>query len=80
MQMTDGAVGARQSLPGIIFENMADLKVVLVEHAPGSLAVLKEALWNDGLEITICSGGFDALDELGSQGADLVIASSAVPI
>jgi len=58
---------------------MADLKVVLVEHAPGSLAVLKEALWNDGLEITICSGGFDALDELGSQGADLVIASSAVP-
>jgi diguanylate cyclase (GGDEF)-like protein len=58
---------------------MADLKVVLVEHASGSLAALKEALSNDGMEITVCKGGFDALDELGSQGADLLIASASVP-
>ncbi|HEY9716870.1 MAG TPA: diguanylate cyclase [Trichormus sp.] len=58
---------------------MADLKVVLVEHASGSLAALKESLTSEGMDITVCKGGFDALDELGSQGADLLVASASVP-
>lgn len=58
---------------------MAEPKVVLVEDETNSLGALGDALKTGGFEVTTCKGGFDALDELGAHGADLVVASSSLP-
>lgn len=63
----------------VALENMADLKAVLVEQENGSFNALTEGLMKENFDVTVCSGGFDALDELGSQGADILIASSSLP-
>ncbi|HEY9869438.1 MAG TPA: GGDEF domain-containing response regulator [Candidatus Obscuribacterales bacterium] len=55
---------------------MTDKKVVLVEDEHFPLQAVKEALKKGDFEVATCSGGFDALDELGSQGADLVISAT----
>ncbi len=60
-------------------ENMAELKAVLIEQRNGSFDALKDALLKENFDVTLCSGGFDALDELGTQGADIVISSSSLP-
>jgi len=57
---------------------MAEIKVVLVEEEATSLAPVRDALRDDGIDVVTCAGGFDALDELGSQGADLVLSSTSL--
>jgi DNA-binding response OmpR family regulator len=58
---------------------MAELKAVLIEQQNGSFDALKDALLKENFDVTLCSGGFDALDELGTQGADILVASSSLP-
>jgi diguanylate cyclase (GGDEF)-like protein len=53
----------------------ADIKVLYVEDSRSSNAPLREALKDEGLIISFCGGGFDALDELSEGGADIVVAS-----
>jgi DNA-binding response OmpR family regulator len=55
---------------------MTDKKVVLVEDERFPLQAVKEALKKGDFEVATCSGGFDALDELGTQGADIVVSST----
>lgn len=57
---------------------MPDHKVVLVEDEKNPSSELRNALKKEGFEVTPCGGGFDALDELGSQGADILIASTGL--
>jgi diguanylate cyclase (GGDEF)-like protein len=58
--------------------NDADIKVLYVEDSRSSNAPLREALKNEGLTISFCGGGFDALDELSIDGADIVVASTSL--
>ncbi|HEY9787071.1 MAG TPA: diguanylate cyclase [Candidatus Obscuribacterales bacterium] len=53
-------------------------KVVLVEDEENASVELRNALRKDGFEIADCGGGFDALDELGARGADIVVASTTL--
>lgn len=55
---------------------MAIAKVVLVEDEKSPSTEFRAQLKKEGFEVTACVGGFDALDELGSQGADIVVAST----
>lgn len=57
---------------------MAEFKIVFVDEDPSAHSDLKSELKAAGHEISACRGGFDALDELGSQGADIVIASTSL--
>jgi diguanylate cyclase (GGDEF)-like protein len=57
---------------------MAIAKVVLVEDEKSPSTDFRAQLKKEGFEVTACVGGFDALDELGSQGADIVVASTAL--
>ena len=52
-----------------------DIKVLFVEDSKNSDTSLRQALKDEGLTIVFCGGGFDALDELSSEGADVVVAS-----
>lgn len=58
---------------------MADIKVVLADENATNLEKLKGAFSDAGLDVAACAGGFDALDELSNQGADIVIASTSLP-
>lgn len=51
-------------------------KIVLVETEKTPLSVVKEALKDAAYDIATCRGAFDALDELTSEGADIVIAAT----
>ncbi len=55
---------------------MAIAKVVLVEDEKNPSTEFRAQLKKEGFDVTACVGGFDALDELGSQGADIVVAST----
>lgn len=55
---------------------MAIAKVVLVEDEKNPSTEFRAQLKKEGFEVTACVGGFDALDELGSHGADIVVAST----
>ncbi len=57
---------------------MADIKVLYVEDSRSSSPKLRRALKDEGLSIVFCGGGFDALDELASDGADIVVAATKV--
>ena len=57
---------------------MAIAKVVLVEDEKSPSKEFRAQLKKEGFDVTACVGGFDALDELGSQGADIVVASTAL--
>ncbi|HEY9678084.1 MAG TPA: GGDEF domain-containing response regulator [Drouetiella sp.] len=57
---------------------MTEYKIVLVDEDPGAHGDMKAELKAAGHEVTLCKGGFDALDELGTQGADIVIASTSL--
>lgn len=57
---------------------MAEYKIVIVDEDPGAHDELRSELKAAGHEISACRGGFDALDELGSQGADIVVASTSL--
>jgi diguanylate cyclase (GGDEF)-like protein len=56
----------------------ADIKILYVEDPKSSNASLRTALKDEGLTVTFCGGGFDALDELANEGADLVVSSMAL--
>jgi diguanylate cyclase (GGDEF)-like protein len=58
---------------------MAELKALLVEQNPGSFNALKERLSEENFEVAVRAGGFDALDELAAQGADVLVSSSSLP-
>jgi len=58
---------------------MAELKAVLIENESGSFHELRQGLIKNNFDVSLCSGGFDALDDLGSQGADLLVSSSSLP-
>jgi diguanylate cyclase (GGDEF)-like protein len=55
---------------------MADIKVLFVDDSGSSGLELKQAIKDEGLDLCFCGGGFDALDELSSDGADIVFASA----
>jgi diguanylate cyclase (GGDEF)-like protein len=54
----------------------ATKKVVLVESEKAPLTMVREALKDAAYDIATCKGGFDALDELTSEGADILIAGT----
>jgi len=58
--------------------NDAEIKVLFVEDSKSSNSQLRQALKDEGLTIAFCGGGFDALDELSSDGADIVVASATL--
>jgi len=57
---------------------VADIKVLYVEDSKSSSTGLRQALKDEGLTVVFCGGGFDALDELAGEGADIVVAATRV--
>ncbi len=55
---------------------MTDKKVVLVEDERFPLQAVKDALKKGDFEVATCGGGFDALDELETEGADIVVSAT----
>jgi diguanylate cyclase (GGDEF)-like protein len=55
-----------------------DIKVLYVEDSRSSSSSLREALKDAGLTVVFCGGGFDALDELAADGADIVVSAAQV--
>lgn len=55
---------------------MSQKKVVVVDHDTLTQAPIREAFKAKGYEVVVCDGGFDALDELLTDGADAVVAST----
>jgi diguanylate cyclase (GGDEF)-like protein len=55
---------------------MTEIKVILVDNESAPHLPLREALKEAGLQVTLCLSGFGALDELGFQGADCIIAAT----
>lgn len=58
---------------------MTRAKVILVDDDKSRLAPFKDILQDGGLEVVAIAGGFDGLERLGSEGADLLIAATALP-
>ncbi len=57
---------------------MSQKKVVVVDHDTLTQAPIREAFKAKGYEVVVCDGGFDALDELLTDGADAVVASTSL--
>ena len=57
---------------------MADIKVIYVEDSRSSNNALRQALKSEGLNVVFCGGGFDALDELFEDGADIIVSAAHV--
>ncbi len=55
---------------------MSEKKVVVVDHDTLTQALIRDAFKARGYDVIACDGGFDALDELLTEGADAVIAST----
>lgn len=55
-------------------EENADIKVLYVEDAKSSGGPLRQTLKDADMDVTFVGGGFDALDELRENGADIVVA------
>lgn len=55
-----------------------DIKVLYVEDSRSSSATLRDALKDAGMTVVFCGGGFDALDELAADGADIVVSAAQV--
>jgi two-component system cell cycle response regulator len=58
---------------------MTEIKVILVDDESSPHVPLQEAFKEAGFQVTLCLSGFHALDELGSQGADCVVAAVFLP-
>ncbi len=58
---------------------MTEIKLLLVDDDRSPRENLRTALTDAGFEIIRCTGAFDALDELSSQGADAVLALTSLP-
>lgn len=58
---------------------MPEQKVLLVEDQKSPMRVLRDALKKEGLQVTVVTSAFDALDELNTEGADAVIAAIKLP-
>ena len=58
---------------------MSEQKILLVQDANAPFVILKNALAKVGFQVTTCSSGFDALDEMRSEPSDLVVSSVALP-
>ena len=51
---------------------MPEIKLLVVDTERSPQEELRTALKKAGFEITLCTGVFDALDELSTQGAEAV--------
>ena len=58
---------------------MSEQKILLVQDASAPFTVLKAALAKGGFQVTTCTSGFDALDEMRSEPSDLVVSSVVLP-
>ena len=55
---------------------MTEIKVILVDDELSPHLALQEAFKEAGLQVKLCASGFAALDELGTHGADCVVAAT----
>ncbi len=58
---------------------MSEIKVVLAENQNDPMLVLKESLKNNGCQLSVCSSGFDALDEIINSGGNVLVLASELP-
>lgn len=58
---------------------MAEIKVVLAENQDDPMLVLRESLKRGGLQVAVCTSGFDALDEIINAGGDVLVMSEQLP-
>jgi diguanylate cyclase (GGDEF)-like protein len=58
---------------------MSEQKILLVQAENSPLAELKKALSSNGFQVTTCTSGFDALDELRTEPGDLVLSAVGLP-
>lgn len=58
---------------------MPEQKILLVQDEKSPLLTLKSALAKSGFNVTTCSSGFDALDEMRSSPGDMVVSSVTLP-
>jgi diguanylate cyclase (GGDEF)-like protein len=58
---------------------MTEIKLLVVDTEKSPHEELRTALKEAGFELTLCTGVFDALDELSTQGAEGVLALTSLP-
>ncbi len=58
---------------------MSEFKVVLVEDEKSPMFVLKSGLKKAGFQVASCYTGFDALDEVTTEGGDIMVAAVTLP-
>ena len=58
---------------------MSEIKVVLAENQDEPMLVLKESLQQSGCQVTVCTSGFDALDELLNSGGKILVTADQLP-
>lgn len=59
--------------------SMSEPKAVLVENEKSPMEALRTALKSAGFQVAVCTSAFDAIDEVTSEGGDVVIASASLP-
>jgi diguanylate cyclase (GGDEF)-like protein len=57
---------------------MSEARVIVASDEKSRLSPLHDALKKGGFEVARCTGGLQALDELGLRGADLLVASTSL--
>ena len=58
---------------------MSELKVVLAHHQDDPMEVLAQGLKKSGLEVAVCTSGFDALDEIINSGCNILVLADHLP-
>lgn len=58
---------------------MSEIKVVLAQNQDDPMEVLKNSLSKSGLQVAVCSSGFDALDELINSGGHILVLADQLP-
>ncbi len=58
---------------------MSEIKVVLAENQDDPMLVLRESLKKGGLQVAVCTSGFDALDEIINEGGDILVMAEQLP-
>lgn len=58
---------------------MSEIKVVLAQNQDDPMEVLKDSLSKSGLQVAVCSSGFDALDELINSGGHILVLADQLP-
>lgn len=58
---------------------MTEIKVILVENPNDPMEVLRESLKQNGCQVSVCTSGFDALDELINSGGNILVMCTHLP-